>query len=247
MRIDFYYWGSMCPISHEIIQLLKEHGAAFDIHLHNITDDPAMARREQIFFPFLTVVDHIKRYYSPLSERFLQTLLSGEMPVEAPYKPALGTMEKIVSLQPIDQRNYPCASQCTGRMHCLGSERKPRMYAGLADGIIGYMNMDGDTLLGGAEYYPSQRVPYDIPKGEGIAFITCVYGSNARFDYKSAPLRKLERYLAGRYHTAVVIADEDSVFPNGDLAFFQRNGYQDEKVVFEDAYCKLHLLSKALL
>ena len=43
------------------------------------------------------------------------------------------------------------------------------------------------------------------------------------------------------------ISDEKGVFPNGDLDFFKRNGYIDEKVIFEDAYCKLHLLWKKLV
>ena len=71
--------------------------------------------------------------------------------------------------------------------------------------------------------------------------------SDETFDYKSAPLRVLEQYLSKRYKKAIVISDEEGTFPNGDLQFFKKNGYHDEEVIFEDRYCRLHLLAKDLL
>lgn len=246
MKIDFYHWGSMCPISNEIIQLLKKFTDVFNIHFHDFTYDCTLAQKQKIFFPFLTVLDGKKRYYSPISEEFLHLLLSGEVPVETPYKPTLGNTEKSVEIKPIVKSNYILASQCTARLHCLGCERKPQMYSAMTDGIMGFMNVDGGNLLGGVEYYPSLHVPYDIPKGTEIAFITCIYLSDRHFDYKTAPLRALERFLAQQYKKIVLISDENGIFPNGDIAFFERNGYRDERVVFEDDYCRLHLLSKDL-
>ena len=80
-----------------------------------------------------------------------------------------------------------------------------------------------------------------------VAFITCVYRGNENYDYKSAPLQKLEEHLSKTYDRVVVVSDEDGVFPNGDLDFFLRNGYEDEGIISEEAgYCKLHLLSKNL-
>ena len=58
--------------------------------------------------------------------------------------------------------------------------------------VIGFMNVDGNSVLGGAEFYPSLYVPYDIPKAEDIAFITCGYLSDEDYDYKSALLKALE-------------------------------------------------------
>ena len=90
-------------------------------------------------------------------------------------------------------------------------------------------------------------VPYDIPHSEDAAFITCVYLSDAEYDYKSAPIKALEQYLRKTYTRVFAVTDEKGVFPNGDLAFFTRNGYRDNGVIFEDqAYCKLHLVSKDL-
>lgn len=246
MKIDFFYWGSMCPISDEIIQTLKKYDHAFDIFFHDFTEAPALAKKEKIFFPFLTVVNEKRRFYSPVSEKFLQSLLSGEMPTETPYKPALGATEKKADIRQITEKNYNLAAQCTGRKHCLGCERKAKMFSYGADGLIGFLNADGEHLLGGVECCPSLRVPYDIPKDKGTAFLTCLYLSDGQFDYKTAPLRALEQHLAGQYRRLAVISDEDGIFPNGNLAFFERVGYQDRGVVFEDEYCRLHFLSKEL-
>ncbi len=246
MQIDFYYWGDMCPISTEIINLLKNYMDIFTVNFYDITGDRQLAKEQNIFFPFLTVVNKINRFYSPISEAFINQLLVGQIPKEAPYRPALGKVEKGTSIIEITANNYNLASDCTGRKNCAGCQSKISMYQTISSATIGYMNVADGTLLGGAEFYPSLDVPYDIPRGSDIAFITCVYLSDEQYDYKSSPLRALERHLAKRYKKVVVVSDEIVVFPNGDLDFFIKNGYKIEKVLFEDDYCKLHLMSKLL-
>lgn len=208
MQIDFYYWGSMCPVSDEIISKLSHYGDRFGIRLHDITNNFELAKSKSIFFPFLTVVNQgncflEKRYYAPVSDAFLQKLSRGIMPEEAPYKIAMGRIEKNVRIQPITKSNYHLASQCTGRNGCTGCGGKLKMYRNME--IIGFMNTDGENLLGGAEYFPSLYVPYDIPRGPEKAFITCVYLSDESFDYKSDPLRALEQYLEKQYKRAVEV------------------------------------------
>ena len=235
----------MCPISGEIIQKLNGCGDTFDVFLHDVTNDFETAKAQKMFFPFLTVVDG-KRYYAPISDDFLQKLRGGIMPEEKPYVINMAKTEKSAVITPITKDNYRLAARCTGRNNCVGCGKKAEMYDGVCE-IIGFMHTDGGELLGGAEFFPSVYVPYDVPKGEDIAFITCVYMSDENFDYKSAPLRALEAYLRGKgYKQAVVISDEKGTFPNGDAEFFIKNGYRDEKVVFEDGYCRLHLFSKDL-
>ncbi len=246
MQIDFYYWSNMCPISAEIINLLMKYKRHFTVNLHDITNDYETAKQRRIFFPFLTVVNKVNRFYSPISEAFINKLIMGQIPKEQPYRPVLGKVEKSANILKITPDNYNLASNCTGRKNCTGCQSKVSMYQIISSPTIGYMNVLDDTLLGGAEFYPSISVPYNIPHGSDIAFITCVYLSDDQYDYKSSPLRALERHLSKNYKKVVVISDEIGVFPNGDLNFFIKNGYQIEKVVFEDDYCKLHLLSKLL-
>ncbi len=246
MKIDFYYWRDICPISTEIIELLNAHQGDFDIHFYDISYDRITAQKKQIFFPFLTVINDLHRFYSPITQSFVAQLLNGQIPKELPYRPQLGRRVKSATILEITAQNYDLAANCTGRVHCAGCRSKVQMYQGLNESVIGYINVENDQLLGGAEFYPSLAVPYDIPRGDDIAFITCVYLSDDNYDYKSAPLRALERYLAQFYKQVLVISDEVGVFPNGDLAFFIDNGYQKERLIFEDDYCRLHLLSKRL-
>ena len=108
------------------------------------------------------------------------------------------------------------------------------------------MHIRGQELLGGAEYLPANCVPYDVPKQEDTAFLTCLYGSDEDYDYKSAPLRTLEEYLAEKYRRILAVSDEKGVFPNGDLSFFLRNGYRDAGVIIQEpGYCTLHLVEKS--
>jgi hypothetical protein len=107
------------------------------------------------------------------------------------------------------------------------------------------MNIENNTLLGGVEYIPSIFVPYDIPVDKTTAFITCVYLSDTKYDYKTPCLRALEKYLSNKYKRILVISDENGVFPNGDLKFFKENGYDDLGILaYEENYCTLHLMSK---
>lgn len=247
MKLDFYYWGSMCPIANEILYLLNTYKSKIDVHVYDITNNTKLAKQENIFFPFLTVVNDEYRFYSPISESFLKALLKGEIPQELPYRISLGNIEKTANIEKITYKNYSLASQCTDRKNCLYCNEKVHMYSSLKNEVIGFMNVEGNSVLGGAEFYPSLYVPYDIPKAEDIAFITCVYLSDEDYDYKSAPLKALENYLSQQYKYVEVITDEIGTFPNGNLDFFKQHAYHDDGVIFEDAYCKLHLMSKKLL
>ena len=45
--------------------------------------------------------------------------------------------------------------------------------------------------------------------------------TDAAYDYKSAPLMELEKYLAGEYKRILAISDEKGVFPNGDMQIYR--------------------------
>ena len=110
-----------------------------------------------------------------------------------------------------------------------------------------FIQMKEGTFLGVPSTFRQCLFHMISPHSEDAAFITCVYLSDAEYDYKSAPIKALEQYLRKTYARVFAVTDEKGVFPNGDLAFFTRNGYRDNGVIFEDqAYCKLHLVSKDL-
>lgn len=246
MKIDFYYWGNICPIAGEIINLMGEYKDRIEIQISDISDDIETCKINKIFFPFLTVLNDRDRYYAPINRQFMEDLVSGIVPEEKPFIPDLGTEMISETIKAITKDNYVLASQCTSRKNCLGCGSKIEMYDSIKQEVYGFINISEDKLLGGAEFVPSIFVPYDIPKDEDTAFITCVYLSNREYDYKSAPLQALEKYLKSNYKKVILISDEIGVFPNGNLDFFLKHNYTDEGVIFEDSYCKLHLMSKIL-
>ena len=161
------------------------------------------------------------------------------------YTPKLGRKEYSGTIIPITRENYRLASCCTGKNcldNCIKKISNP-LFEQFP--ILGFMNIEHNTLLGGVEYIPSTFVPYDIPVDKTTAFITCIYLSDTKYDYKTPCLRVLEKYLSNEYNRILVVSDETGVFPNGDLKFFKENGYDDLGILSsEENYCTLHLMSK---
>lgn len=249
MKLDFYYYSYQCPLNDNMLWLLDAYKDKLDIRYHDIANDFDSAKKWKIFFPTLTVLDDQKRYYSPICKTFLERAASGEYPEEKPFLPVLSDKVITKHIEPLTVNNIELACSCCGNKtqgNCCKKARFLMTHMAAPYGFI-HKNEDG-RLIGGAEYLPSAIVPYDIPHDRETAFITCVYLSDSEYDYKSAPLRALERCLRGQYTRVIAVTDENGVFPNGDLRFFMRNGYKDEGIIFEDAgYCSLHLVSKQLV
>ena len=245
MRIDFYYWSYQCPLNGEMLQLLKEYQDKFDIYYHDISIKKEKTQDLKMYFPTLTVVDEKYKYFSPLTKEFLNQLYYGDYPIEKPYQPHFYRNEYHVDISPIVSDNIDIAGLCTGKK-CTYCHEKKDFLNNFDISIYGYINHEGKKLLGGAEYVPSLIVPYDIPKGEEIAFITCIYSPYVDVDAKTAPLQALENHLKDKYKKVIVISDEKGNFPTGDISFFIQNGYLDCGIVLKEDYCVLHLMEKYL-
>lgn len=249
MKLDFYHWSYQCPLNHEMIKLLSEYKGQIDVSLHDVSARPNLAKEKRMFFPTLTIVNDQHRYFSPLKTEFMESLCRSKLPLETPYTPVLGTVEYTGDIVPLTPDNYHLAEKCTGRCNQENCAQKQLFLRQTSYGICGFLNLsETNELLGGVEFLPSAIVPYDIPKDNRTAFITCIYLSDEKHDYKSAPLKKLEDHLRGTYDRILVISDEKGIFPNGDKAFFEKNQYSDNGVISrEEGYCSLHLMSKRLL
>lgn len=244
MKVELYYWGMQCPLNGYSLDLLEKYQDRLEIFCRDITGKPELARELGMYYPTLTIAGG-RRYFSPLRPETLEAFCRGEMPEEAPYRPILS--ERVVTgrLEYLTSANLSLACQCTGMG--VGTCGKERWLAQFGETIWGVVNLDGRRLLGGAEFLPSWVVPYDVPKGEDIAFLTCVYTSGPEGDYKSGPLGALEKYLSGKYRYLQVVSDDLGVFPNGDLPFFLKRDYQYLGPLREEpGYCRLHLLRKVL-
>ena len=244
MKLSFYYWGMQCPLHSEILRLLDAYENRLEISRVDITGQPDVAWAQRMFFPMLTVVDNTRRYFSPLNRDFLESVCRGNLPEEEPYRPTLGGLPVNGQLEPLTEQNICLTDQCTGCQN-LGREKAGWLRNQGITGAFGIVNRQGNRLLGGAEFVPSAIVPYDVPKRPDTAFLTCLYGSEA--DHQSGPLCALEQMLRQDYRRLIAVTDEDGVFPNGNLAVFLRNGYQDLGCIRQEpGYCRLHLVEKEL-
>lgn len=248
MRIDFYYWSYQCPLNYDMITVLQEYETYFDIHYYDISKNTPLAKAMKMYFPTLIVVEKTYRYYEPLTKTFLETLKDGALPKEEVYTPCFGTTIVKKTIEGICEDNLTQVCACTGGCSQQAIEAKKAFYKSLHMSIYGmYMHDKDHTMLGGAEYVPSLLVPYDIPKSEKTAFMTCLYPTDEVYDVKHAPLQQLENSLASSYNDVYVISDEKGNFPNGDIQFFLTHGYEDKGIVFhEPTYCTLHLMYKML-
>lgn len=248
MRIDYYYWSNQCPINWETRKLLDSCCDRIEIHYHDIANDPKLCQEQRIFFPFLTVFNRTHRWHSPLRASVIEQLLQGETPLEKPYIIPLGEKEFCGELHELNEQSIQAvAPKCTLHRSAEACSCKARMLKAYGNRFFGALHYDQDLLVGGAEYIPSIHVPYDIPKNADTAFLSCLYSSSSDFDFRSSPLRELEQRLAQDYRKMVVISDEASTFPNGNVPWFRRRGYQDEGILYEhEGYCRLHLMSKML-
>lgn len=101
---------------------------------------------------------------------------------------------------------------------------------------LGYLHFCDGVCVGGAEFMPSENVPYPIPDKRGDnAFITCSYLSDESRDYKTHPLMRLIEDLGTwGFRTASIAASRDVVFPNGPLEWYEKRGFVDRGVLIRE-------------
>lgn len=250
MQIDFYYWGAQCPINYEMVKLLNSLDSnLFEINIYDITDDKALAKKMNIYFPFLTVFKDSIRWRSPISINLINKIQSGETVKEKPYIVEIPSSKYNGKLIELTNKTIGEVKACCTMSGCSdGCKAKGEFLSHINGEFLGYLNFNGNKIVGGAEYVPSMVVPYNIPKDEETAFLTCSYLScDLKYDNKSYPLEALEKQLKLKFKKIIAISDEKSVFPNGNLKWFENNGYKDEGLVsIEENYASLHLVSKKL-
>lgn len=248
MKLDFYYYSYQCPLNHSMLQLLSAYTNRIEIQTFDIARNKDLAEELNIFFPTLIVLNDQYRYYSPLKKEFLEDVCKGVIPEEKPYLPEQGEMVVEHVVEQLTRENVCIACDCCGAKNDQLVNAKEEFFKNASGEVYGYLHITkDDQLVGGVEYLPSISIPYPVPHEEKTAYITCIYGSDPKYDYKSAPLRELENYLKQDFDRVIVVTDEEGVFPNGNREFFLKHGYVDEGIIFIDPqYCKLHLMSKVL-
>lgn len=250
MKIDFYYWGIQCPINYETIKLLnKLDSNVFNINFYDITYDKALAKKMNMYFPFLTVFNDYIRWRGPINLQLINKIQNGELVKEKPYIVSIPSKVYEGQLIELTSKTIDQVKNCCTMTGCSeGCTAKGKFLPKISNEFLGYIHLKGDKIIGGAEFVPSMVVPYDISRSEDVAFLTCSYIScDSQFDNRTYPLKALEKQLESRFKKIIAISDEKSVFPNGNLKWFQNNGYKDEGIIsVEEEYATLHIVSKEL-
>lgn len=248
MNIDFYYWGTQCPINEESIKLLERYKEKYKIEIYDITRDFKLAQQINMYFPFLTIINKKHRYHSPLRKAFLDSLLDDIDIIENPYVIETAEKQYVGEILSLTSNNIELISLGCTMSDCKEAcRRKNQFLSEMGQSLYGYVNVKSGQILGGAEYVPSMQVPYKIPRGSDIAFITCVYHTSEKYDFKTAPIKSLEKYLKSKYKKVCAITDENGTFPNGNLKWFLKQGYHDKGLIYaHEGYCSLHLVEKDL-
>lgn len=256
LTIDFYYWGEQCP--HSYINKRKINSLIdnkrYSINFYDISRNFKLAEELNIYSPNLIIFNNQFRWNGPISIKTIELFEQGKIPKREPY--IVETSNNVITgtLKPLTEETVldtykPCAPRY-GEKCCFA---KANWIKGVKNRFnldcLGYLHYYNGVCVGGAEFVPSVVVPYKIPKGNDIAFLTCVFLSDKNADYKSYPLEKLEKkiYEMG-YKELITISSEKVVFPNGPLEWFEKHDYIDLGPIYYESneYAKMHLVKKVL-
>ena len=246
MRINFYHFGVQCPIIYEMLQLFQNDTMDI-VKCIDISNDISLAP-QPMYYPFLTIIDEKIFWYAPLTLSILEQIRDGKLVKDTPYQIIQSTnVIRGEILYLTDETIIDNLSGCTMCKACGQINAKRAFLQSQQMRFYGILHKYQGKIVGGAEWLPSMKVPYPIPKDNTYAFITCVYHSSENYDYKAYPLAILEKELSKNYQKIFVISDEIGIFPNGPMSWFIRQGYKDLGIVQEIAdYACLHLMSKDL-
>lgn len=255
--LKFFHFGMQCPYNQRLIELLKEVCPATNctLQIFDIAENHELARTYQIYGPNLLIVDDQYRWNGPFSRDVLASLIKGEKPARAAYKVQVGANEFKGRLLELNERSvlYTCYACFLRDDHSLCQTKaewvqKIMRQTGLPH--LGYLNMDGERCVGGAEFLPAALVPYPILGLQpNDAYITCSFLTHEDYDYKSYPLRALLDHLKnGGYGRALIVAATEVQFPNGTVAWYCERGFSDlGHLAYEETeHADLHLLEYVL-
>ncbi len=241
--LKFFYFGYQCPHNSYLLARIKTIAwqERIKLHLFDVSDDEETCRRYNIFSPTMLIVNDKYRWHGPFSKETILEMLEGEF--VGPVAQAVNQSDNVArgELVPITpnsvlQTCVPCINLydkglCMGKSEWVRDELSK---TGLPN--LGYLHLIDGECVGGAEFLPSESVPYPIPdKRKDNAFMTCSYVSDEKRDYRTHPLERLTMDLkTSRFKTLSVAASEKNVFPNGPVEWFTRKGFVDKGVLFRE-------------
>ncbi len=257
IKIDFYYWEDQCPHNYKIRSLLSTlvSDKRCKINLFDISKNHKIAQYLNIFSPNMIVIDDNLRWHGPISMDSLESILNGIIPKVRPYNVKISNNIIIGDIKDLTEETIiDTCDLCSSSKKNVYCNEKGNWIKTLREKYnlpyIGKLHYLNKVCIGGAEFVPSVAVPYPIPKAEDIAFLTCSFASSEDGDYKTYPLQKLEEELPNLgFNSIIVVASENTPFPNGPLDWFLDKGYMDLGFIYNEErhFAKMHLVKKDLI
>lgn len=253
--VDFYYWNFQCPYNEVIKELLKkfEEENSCVLEFYDVSKDNSLAKNLHMYSPTLLVFNKKLRWNGPISMKVLKLISEGIVPERAPFKVNIGSRNFCGNIKYYNDSTVKKACSCCTELKSWNFCGKLNWTKEIMKKYnlphLGLLNLEGEICKGGAEFVPSLEVPYDIPKNKKTAFLTCSYISTEDFDYRSDPLKRLEKELIKLgFNSIEAIASEEVMFPNGTLKWFLDRGYKDSGQVYYEKDCSaaMHLVEKNL-
>lgn len=254
-KIDFYYWDFQCPYNGMIIDLLKKiDKESNEICLIDVSHSFEAAKRMHMYSPTLLAFDDKYRWNGPITMKIIKEISEKNYPEKRPYSVKMAKQIYRGRIYNLTEDNAgdicTCCSPDESDTYC---KLKGKWIEGIMKEFklpnVGVLHYKDDKCIGGAEFVPSVKVPYDVPKGSDIAFLTCSYLSGGEYDYKSYPLEILESELHTMgYKKLEAVTSLNVVFPNGPLSWFIERGYKDLGLLYYEKgdFAEMHLVQKAL-
>lgn len=258
-RFLVLHFGGQCPWHLWVIEEARR--AARKVHctleVVDVMENPEMASRHRLFFPFMTVIDDSIRLPSPIKEEELMKIRREGLSA-TPTIPRRATSEgRARTVEPLTPQNiirtcHLCIPDHEKR-GCLAKKMWASKLKGkVREDIVGFIAYQEEETVGAVEFLPSPLVPYPLPeKDPHLAFITCIYSLEGGPDYRGQILDVLIGYLSNKgFRRLQTISGRRSPYPNGPSSFFQSHGFRElgevDSVVLREGEEELVLMEKEL-
>jgi hypothetical protein len=219
---------------------------------------PEMAARYKLFWPFMTVIDERIRLPSPTPTAELVRIAT-EGGITAPPIPetTLGPEAEGDRILPLTASNIADSCSLCNRADeqeaCLAkTDWAAEIARRVPEGILGFIAYDEGEAAGAVEFLPSSLVPFPLPeKSNEIAFITCIYSFEEGADYREQVLKHLLNHLRdSSYRELQVVAGRRSPYPNGPEPLFRKHGFEPvaelDRVILREGEERILLMKLAL-
>lgn len=249
-NLKFFYLNYQCPHNAHLLARIKTLAwrDRVMLHLYDIWEDRAACEQFRVFGPTMLIVNDKYRHHGPFTTDKVLAMLEDEDVEPVGYE--VDQSEDVVrgELIPVDSKSVlstcePCIGSGDSGL-CMGKSEWVRgvlKSSGLEH--LGYLHMHGGKCVGGAEFLPSQMVPYPVPgKKNDNAFLTCSFLSDDKKDYRTHPLERLiDDLRKWRFKTLSVAASKDVVFPNGPMKWFEKKGFEDKGTLIKEELHKAEI------